>query len=56
MSKLETEIKRRLSPQPVKIRADFELTCFVLEGIDAIKEALLTGEGVGTEDIPIKVN
>ena len=55
-TKLEAEIKRRLSPQPVKIRADFELTCFLLEGIDAIKEALFAGEAVGTEDIPIKIN
>ena len=32
--KLEAEVKRRLSPQPVKIRADFELTCFDVEGIE----------------------
>jgi translation initiation factor 2 subunit 1 len=37
---LLTYIKRRLAPQPVKIRADIEVTCFTYEGIDAIKAAL----------------
>lgn len=34
-------VKRRLAPQPVKIRADIEVTCFNYEGIDAIKEVNL---------------
>lgn len=55
-AKLESEIKRRLSPQPVKIRADFELTCFEIEGIDGIKAALQAGEALSTEEIPLKVN
>jgi len=37
-------IQRRLTPQPVKIRADIEVTCFQYEGIDAIKAALRAGE------------
>jgi len=37
-------IKRRLTPQPIKIRADIEVTCFQYEGIDAIKTALKAGE------------
>src|SRR5689334_7156477 len=41
-------------PQPVKIRADFKLTCFKFEGIDAIKAALIEGEKLSTTDIPIK--
>ena len=41
-------------PQPVKIRADFKLTCFKFEGIDAIKSALLEGEKLSTQEIPIK--
>ena len=47
-------IKVRLVPQPVKIRSDFKLTCYTFEGIDAIKEALISGERKGTENIPIK--
>lgn len=40
-------IKRKLAPQPVKIRADIEVTCFAYDGIDAIKEALTAGEAHG---------
>lgn len=36
-------IRRRLAPQPIKIRADVEVSCFTYEGIDAIKDALLEG-------------
>jgi len=50
--KLESEVKRRLSPQPVKIRADFELTCFDVEGIEGIKAALFAGENLSTKEIP----
>lgn len=52
---LQANITRRLTPQPVKIRADVEVTCFSSEGIDAIKTALLQGEKMETEAIPIKV-
>ncbi len=48
-------IRRRLAPQPVKIRSDVEVTCFSYEGIDAIKEALLAGEALGTKDTPVKI-
>ncbi|KAG8821761.1 hypothetical protein FRC17_009737 [Serendipita sp. 399] len=47
-------ISRRLTPQPIKLRADIELTCYTSGGIDAIKEALRAGEAVGTESVPIK--
>lgn len=40
---LMSEIKRRMAVQPLKIRADFELTCFSYDGIDAIKDALKAG-------------
>jgi translation initiation factor 2 subunit 1 len=52
---LVTYIKRRLAPQPVKIRADIEVTCFTYEGIDAIKAALTEGEDRGTTDAPVKI-
>jgi len=48
-------IKKRLTPTAVKIRADIEVTCFEYEGINAIKSALLKGVDLGTEDIPIKI-
>jgi translation initiation factor 2 subunit 1 len=49
-----TTIARRLTPQPIKLRADIELTCFQPAGIDAIKRALTAGEAVSTETVPVK--
>ena len=54
-STLLSNIKRRLTPQAVKIRADIEVACYSYEGIDAVKNALLAGLKCSTEDIPIKV-
>jgi len=49
-------IQRRLTPQPVKVRADIEVTCFHYEGIDAIKEALRAGAKINNDDnIKIKL-
>ena len=55
-SKLEAEIRRRLTPQPVKVIAEFEIKCLGREGIDAIKEALKKGEEQSTENIQIVVS
>lgn len=52
---LRLNIVRKLTPQPVKLRADVEVTCFSPEGIDAIKKALSAGMSVSTEDHPINV-
>lgn len=52
---LYANIARRMTPQPVKIRADVEVTCFGYEGIDAVKTALRAGEAISTEQIPIKI-
>ncbi|TPX34280.1 hypothetical protein SeMB42_g07340 [Synchytrium endobioticum] len=52
---LLVNIRRRLTPQPVKIRADVEVTCFGYEGVDAIKTALKAGEDLSTEDAAIKI-
>jgi translation initiation factor 2 subunit 1 len=53
--KLYKEIQRRLTPQPVTVRSDFELSCYTYEGIEAIKEALRAGEKKGTEQAKLKV-
>ncbi|KNE92047.1 hypothetical protein PSTG_14580 [Puccinia striiformis f. sp. tritici PST-78] len=55
MMHLTANIARRLTPQPVKVRADIEATCFAYSGIDAIRTALKLGESVGTESVPIKI-
>lgn len=51
---LKATIARRLTPQPIKLRADIELTCYTPAGIDAIKKALRVGEQQSTEAVPIK--
>jgi len=53
---LVNEIKRRLTPQAVKIRADVEVSCYEYEGIDAVKRALKAGLSCCTEDSQIKCN
>jgi translation initiation factor 2 subunit 1 len=52
---LFASIVRRLTPQKVKIRADIEVACFAYDGIDAVKAALMAGEKVSSEEIPVKV-
>lgn len=56
---LTSYIGRRLTPQPTKVRADVEVTCFGYEGIDAVKIALRAAEAsapasknAGKEDAP----
>ena len=48
-------ISKRLTPQPTKVRADVEVTCFGYEGIDAVKEALRAAEAQNTVDTQVKV-
>ncbi|KAF8342819.1 eukaryotic translation initiation factor 2 subunit alpha [Cantharellus anzutake] len=50
---LMATVARRLTPQPIKLRADIELTCFRPAGIDAIKRALIAGEAASTPAVPI---
>ena len=38
------EIRRRLSPSILKIKAEFELSCLNYEGIETIRASLLEGE------------
>lgn len=49
-------IKRKLTSQAVKIRADIECACYGYEGIDAVKTALKAGLSLSTEELPIKIN
>lgn len=53
---LLSNIRRRLTPQAVKCRADVEVSCYSYEGIDAIKTALKEGLKLTTEEKPIKIN
>ena len=50
------DIRRRMTPQPLKIRADVELTCFAYDGVIHIKEAMRAAEKVSTEDCKVKVS
>lgn len=54
LSVLTSTIARRLTPQPIKLRADIELTCYTPAGIDAIKKALRAGQKQSNEAVPIK--
>ena len=49
-------IKRRLTPQAMKIRADVEVSCYAYEGVDAVKRALKKGLECSTEEHAIKIN
>ncbi|KAK4989267.1 hypothetical protein LTR50_003373 [Elasticomyces elasticus] len=52
---LQSYIGKRLTPQPTKVRADVEVTCFGYEGIDAVKDALRCAEAKNTPDTQVKV-
>jgi len=49
-------IRRRLTPQAMKIRADVEVSCYAYEGVDAVKRALKEGLACSTEEHAIKIN
>ncbi|GKT48593.1 eukaryotic translation initiation factor 2 subunit alpha [Colletotrichum spaethianum] len=52
---LKSYIAKRLTPQPTKVRADVEVTCFGYEGIDAVKAALRTAESRNDDQTQVKV-
>jgi translation initiation factor 2 subunit 1 len=54
-NELQEYIGRRLTPQPTKVRADVEVTCFGYEGIDAVKTALRAAEAQNTPETQVKV-
>lgn len=54
-NELFTNIRRRMTPHALKIRADIEVTCFSYEGIEAVKQALFAGEACKTETADVKI-
>jgi translation initiation factor 2 subunit 1 len=48
-------ISRRMTPQPLKIRADVDMTCFAYDGVLHIQEAMRAAEATSTEDNPVKM-
>lgn len=52
---LMKNIKRRLTPQPLKIRADVDMTCYAYDGVLHIQEAMRTAQTASTDDCPVKV-
>ena len=48
-------VRHRMSTNPIKVEAEINLTCFGKDGVDAVKEALLTARALGTEETPIVV-
>ncbi|BAT88262.1 hypothetical protein VIGAN_05171600 [Vigna angularis var. angularis] len=52
---LVKNIRRRMTPQPLKIRADIEMKCFQFDGVLHIKEAMRRAEAAGNDDCPVKI-
>ena len=50
-----SNIRKRLTPQAIKLRADIEVSCFGYDGIDAVKSALLAGQDLSTPQVPLKI-
>lgn len=50
------DVRRRMTPQPLKIRAEVEITCFEYDGIEHIKAALKTAEKVSGTECDVKVS
>uniref|UniRef100_A0A0E0LQ44 S1 motif domain-containing protein n=1 Tax=Oryza punctata TaxID=4537 RepID=A0A0E0LQ44_ORYPU len=48
-------IRRRMTPQPLKIRADIDMKCFQYDGVLHIKEAMRKAEAAGNNDCPVKI-
>jgi translation initiation factor 2 subunit 1 len=52
---LMKNVRRRLTPQPVKVRADVEMTNFSYDGVEKIRAAMKAAEAQSTEDCPVKM-
>ncbi|CAI5497893.1 unnamed protein product [Closterium sp. Naga37s-1] len=52
---LIANIRRRMTPQPLKIRADIELKCFHYDGVLHIKDAMRRAEQESEEDCAVRI-
>ncbi|XP_050209635.1 eukaryotic translation initiation factor 2 subunit alpha homolog [Mercurialis annua] len=52
---LVKNIRRRMTPQPLKIRADIEMKCFQFDGVLHIKDSMRKAEAAGNKDCPVKI-
>ncbi|CAM9004226.1 unnamed protein product [Rhodiola kirilowii] len=52
---LVKNIRRRMTPQPLKIRADIEMKCFQFDVVLHIKDAMRKAEAEGNSDCPVKI-
>lgn len=48
-------IKRRMTPQPIKVRADVEMTCFAYDGVEHIRSAMRAGAAASTPECPVSI-
>jgi translation initiation factor 2 subunit 1 len=48
-------VRRRLTPQPIKIRADVEMTCFNYDGVEHIKTAMRAALATSTPECEVKI-
>jgi translation initiation factor 2 subunit 1 len=49
------QIKLKMTPTPLKIRTDIQVTCFNYEGVNAIKKALNKANELHSEEFPISI-
>lgn len=55
VEQLLRNIKRRMTPQPLKIRADVEATCYAYDGVERIRDAMRAAEALSTDECPVKM-
>lgn len=53
---IETNLRRRLIQQWLRLRAKAEVSCYEYEGIDAVRDALTKGMEASKEECEVKIN
>jgi translation initiation factor 2 subunit 1 len=48
-------VMKRLTPEPLKIRADVEVSCFGFTGVEAVRAALIKGRDASVTDAPLSI-